>query len=202
MFQQSICCPNPNPNPNLHFFHSYLLSHFCYIKGFSLDSSSSNLQSLSPAELVQFHFLVLSRKVPHSFSPQVDLYYPMISTTTTHLLVLQESVSGWCPSALSEHKENVDRLQYCPEHSLLLISKTQKLFGEGMHPWILIIERLLGYTRCVSGKQRQCSDFQLTVAHAVISLLSAPRTSIKGMIKFHQVPYHAQFIFPHNCKMW
>lgn len=70
-----------------------------------------------------------------------------------------------------------------------------------MHPWILIIERLLGYTRYVSGKQRQSSDFQLTVAHAEISLLSAPRTSIKGMIKFHQVPYHALFIFPHNCKM-
>lgn len=70
---------------------------------------------------------------------------------------------GCCPSALSKRKESVDRLQYCAEHSLLLISKPQKLFGVGMAPGILIIERFLGHIRFISRKQGPSSDFQHTV---------------------------------------
>lgn len=38
--------------------------------------------------------------------------------------------------------------------------------------------------------------------YSAISLLSAPWLLLKVLLKFHQVPSHAQFIFPHNCKMW
>lgn len=80
---------------------------------------------------------------------------------------VQESDLQCCPSVLSSSKETMDRLQYCPEHLLLLTSKPQKKkkkqFGVGMPPWILIIERFLGHTRFISGKQGPSSDVPHTV---------------------------------------
>lgn len=54
---------------------------------------------------------------------------------------------------------------YCYSHP-----NHKKQFGVGMPPWILIIERFLGHTRFISGKQGPSSDFQYTVVQKYPSL--------------------------------
>lgn len=86
--------------------------------------------------------LTLGRKVSHSFPPQVELSNPRMPTlqitSPDHQLVWGTGSGAWsewcCPSVLTKNKETVDRLQYCPEHLLLLTSKPQKTIWRGHAP--------------------------------------------------------------------
>lgn len=112
--------------------------------------------------------LTLGRKVPHSFPPQEDLSNPRIPTlqitSPDHLLVPGTSSGVWSavlPECALQEKRDYGSIAVLPRAlTATHIQTTKKLFGVGMPPWILIIERFLGHTRFISGKQGPTSDFQ------------------------------------------
>lgn len=82
-----------------------------------------------------YHSSDLAERSQSFFFPlQVELSNPKIPTgqitSPDHLLVWDASSGAWsercCPRVLSQSKDTLNRLQYCPEHLVLLTSKPQK----------------------------------------------------------------------------
>lgn len=145
-------------------------------------STALELQQLFVLSHTHFNTaLTLGRMVSHSFPPQVQLPNPRMPTlqitSPNHLLVWGTSSGAWSERPWRVCPRSAKRLwidcwiaqsSYCyshPNHK-----EKKKLFGVGMPPWILIIERFLGHTRFISGKQGLSSEFQHTVVQQYSSL--------------------------------
>lgn len=151
--------------------------------------------------------LTFGRKVPHSFPSQVDLSYPRISTLqiTKHLLVPGASVIRgaarvhfpcakrvWIDCSIAQS----NRCYSYPNHKNYLATPNSFWHGPmDINNW------KVSWSYQVYFKETRAIQFSAH-CYSEISLLSAPWLLLKVLLKFHQVPSHAQFIFPHNCKMW
>lgn len=113
---------------------------------------------------------------------------------------LQESYPRCCPSVLSRSKENVDRLQYCPEHLLVLTSKPQKTIWRGHAPMDINNWKVSWSCQVYFRKTRAIRRF---LAHCCSEIPPPDRELVvEALLKFYWVTPHVQFIFPHSCKMW
>lgn len=118
---------------------------------------------------------------------------------------VQESDLQCCPSVLSSSKETMDRLQYCPEHLLLLTSKPQKKKKKTIwrgHAPVDINNWKISWSYQVYFRETRAIQWCSTHCYSETPLPSALWLLIKALLKFYQVTSCVQFIFLHSCKMW
>lgn len=147
----------------------------------------------------RFHILSLRRKT--CLTPGYPLSKLHPPTIYWCQAPVQESDPQCCPSVLSKRKETMDRLQYCPEHLLLLTSKPQKTIWCGQAP-MDINNWKVSWSYQVYFRETRANQWFSAPCYSKIHLPSTLWCLLKALLKFYQVTFHDQFISPHSCKMW